>query len=611
MSLFKRGCLVGVASLLIGGGLALSAPQITAAGGPTKCYEQVNQYTYQRETFRTEYKYVKETRERSRQNKNKPWGPWSAWTVWNNGSTTRWEGPGFSEEGDHDGNPNDDQTSYDRDYRYVSTGETRQVSTGFETTGWLTGPPAGSGWVQSGQQTVNGNQIPCSPKPEDKTEYTNWVDGGFECGATTVTQTRTKKVTTYALVNYQWVGSSNQSTESQTRALTATEIQSCKPDDKQPTYTEWTDGTWECGDTTVTQTRTRTDYTWTNTGGSTWVEKATETTETQTRALTATEIESCKPDDKQPTYTEWTDGTWECGDTTVTQTRTRTDYTWTNTGGSTWVENATETTESQTRPLTDAEITSCKPDDKQPTYTEWTDSRWDCGAATVTQTRTRTDYTWTNTGGSTWVEKATETTESQTRPLTDAEVTSCKPDDKQPTYTEWTDGTWECGDTTVTQTRTRTDYTWTSTGGSTWEQTATETTETQTRPLTETELVKVQPADQGTQGRPAGRRHARVRCHDDPGRGDHHDVLVHLQPADQRVGRGERNGRHPRDPRSRPGRAVPLPAHRVHTAHRGAGLWSRQRRRHRPRRHRGHRLRGQRMGRQPSHDHGELDVRRQ
>ena len=129
-----------------------------------------------------------------------------------------------------------------------------------------------------------------------------------------------------------------------------------------------------------------------------------------------------------------------------------------NTGGSTWEQTSTQTVESRTRPLTAAEIQSCKPGDRQPSYTEWVDGQWECGDASVTQTRTRTDYAWVNTGGSTWEQTSTQTVESRTRPLTAAEIQSCKPGDRQPSYTEWVDGQWECGDTEVTQTRTRTDY---------------------------------------------------------------------------------------------------------------------------------------------------------
>ena len=64
------------------------------------------------------------------------------------------------ESGDHDGQ-NDNNSTYDRDYQYVPNGVTEQVADGYEDSGWVTAPPAGEGWVQIDQQTVNGNEIPC------------------------------------------------------------------------------------------------------------------------------------------------------------------------------------------------------------------------------------------------------------------------------------------------------------------------------------------------------------------------------------------------------------------------------------------------------------------
>ena len=93
-------------------------------------------------------------------------------------------------------------------------------------------------------------------KPADKVEYTDWQDQVWVCGDTSVTQTRTKTVTTYVLENGEWVpGEPVVTTETQTRPLTGDEIQSCKPADKVQ-QSPWVDGTWKCGDTSVTQTRT-------------------------------------------------------------------------------------------------------------------------------------------------------------------------------------------------------------------------------------------------------------------------------------------------------------------------------------------------------------------
>ena len=149
--------------------VALIAPVATSAhqaapstgGGSSKCYEQIQQYKYERAKFSTEYQYQKQTHERTRAKKSDPWGPWSAWTWWSPASY-QWSTSSVAvlESGDHDGQ-NDNNSTYDRDYQYVQNGVTRQVANGKEYTGWLTAPPAGDGWVQIAQRTVNGDRIPC------------------------------------------------------------------------------------------------------------------------------------------------------------------------------------------------------------------------------------------------------------------------------------------------------------------------------------------------------------------------------------------------------------------------------------------------------------------
>jgi hypothetical protein len=142
-------------------------------------------------------------------------------------------------------------------------------------------------------------------------------------------------------------------------------------------YSEWQDGQWECGDTTVTQTRTVTTTPHKAVfRNEEWVivddtENISTSTETQTRPLTQSELESCEPVTPEPpavpepkvTYTDWQDGTWECGDTEVTQTRTKSTTTYEAVlKGKEWtiVEHTSTATESQTRPLTEAELKSCE-----------------------------------------------------------------------------------------------------------------------------------------------------------------------------------------------------------------------------------------------------------
>lgn len=68
----------------------------------------------------------------------------------------------------------------------------------------------------------------------------------------------------------------------------------CAPPDKV-TYTEWKDGTWACGDTTVTQTRTVTtaSYTWDPESKQWVVRTSSAIIETRVRNLTQQEIGTC------------------------------------------------------------------------------------------------------------------------------------------------------------------------------------------------------------------------------------------------------------------------------------------------------------------------------
>ncbi|MFZ1324102.1 MAG: SdrD B-like domain-containing protein [Candidatus Saccharimonadales bacterium] len=148
------------------------------------------------------------------------------------------------------------------------------------------------------QGVENGRRIPC-PKPADKVEYTEWEDGEPNCESKSVTPARTKTVTPYVLAQdgFTWIpGTPVVTTESGTpRTLTSDELKDCTqmPEDKI-TYGEWVDGEWECGDKTVTQTRTKTvtPHKW---DGQAWVEdtaNATTTKDTTTQKRDLTKEES-------------------------------------------------------------------------------------------------------------------------------------------------------------------------------------------------------------------------------------------------------------------------------------------------------------------------------
>lgn len=144
--------------------------------------------------------------------------------------------------------------------------------------------------------------------PDPTIEYTDWVDGSWECGDTKVVQTRTKTVTPYkaVLTDGQWAAVEDTDnisviTEMQERNLTDHEIESCKPElpDPKVEYTSWADQQWKCDDTEVVQTRTKTvtPYRAVLTDGQ-WAivedgANVTVTTETQSRDLTEAEIENC------------------------------------------------------------------------------------------------------------------------------------------------------------------------------------------------------------------------------------------------------------------------------------------------------------------------------
>jgi hypothetical protein len=138
--------------------------------------------------------------------------------------------------------------------------------------------------------------------------------------------------------------------------------QSCPPAPKV-TYSDWSYGIANCTTLKATQTRikTVTPYVW-STWLHTWVldyAHTTITTETQQRDLTSAELMFCTPKPKDTvTHSDWTDGTFQCGNTTVDRTRetTTTKYTW---NGSAWVANVTTKTEHKSRPATTEEQMSC------------------------------------------------------------------------------------------------------------------------------------------------------------------------------------------------------------------------------------------------------------
>jgi len=76
------------------------------------------------------------------------------------------------------------------------------------------------------------------PLPETKVTYTDWEDGDYACGDTTVTQTRTKETTTYSYTaDFQVTSTVTDEQQTQTRDLTADEILALNCPTQTPTPT--------------------------------------------------------------------------------------------------------------------------------------------------------------------------------------------------------------------------------------------------------------------------------------------------------------------------------------------------------------------------------------
>jgi LPXTG-motif cell wall-anchored protein len=350
--------------------VAASAQQSVTGGGDNKCFEQVQQYRYKREKLVTEYQYQKQTHERSRANKHADWGPWSEWSWWSP-SSYQWsatqvdvlEGPA----------PHGQQTDkYQREYRYVQNGTTRQVSNGWETTDWLTAPPEGEGWVQFDQRTANGQEIPCDNVETKKVTL---------CHATSSESNPYEKITVsvaaflnaghishggdiYAAFSYVKHGQTiNVPASGDTSLLQYEECQRPKPQkpDFPPEVVEvYTDCTTGAG--FVTGTRSTTSFKAVfNTSTWTWdkVQDGEPVVEQISRPLTDAEQNACRPS-KDPNVVREDVGTPECGDTTIKVKVTTTTYSFTyDAQTKTWVKHTSTDVTYETRDLKAEEQVPC------------------------------------------------------------------------------------------------------------------------------------------------------------------------------------------------------------------------------------------------------------
>lgn len=350
-------------------------------------------------TEKFEYKYVKETRSRFAYKHQGQWGygDWSAWTVWDGGSTTRWENASFSQEGDHDGNPDNDPSRWteDRDYRYVQTGQTRSYNpkqytnwSGSGSTAWGTGanPPAdtsttryvnkqtntvvdpptitteffggpdnwvttnpGAPWVQYDERSSTGQrEVPCR-----KIEICHRDQGKPGWKVIEINENALD-----AHLEHQWG-----------EDIYPVPAEGC-PRPEKPSYpplVEVTDGLCEvAGQTKITVTTTTTNYKAVfNDSQQVWAWEKVQDGDpvvvvTERDLSEKDDLTDCTPvrEDKVTT----SEGTPECGDTTVGVTTTITSYSYTYERGE-WIESeSTIISLPVPRPLTEAEAAELEED---------------------------------------------------------------------------------------------------------------------------------------------------------------------------------------------------------------------------------------------------------
>ena len=141
---------------------------------------------------------------------------------------------------------------------------------------------------------------------------------------------------------------------------------------------EWEFSAFDCETRTITETRTvtTTPYVVVNNVNVLDTENATSVTETQTRLMSEDELDELCPIAEEPDATvvvgDWVIGTYECGDVTVEETRTVTTTPFVLVDREWVAGESAETTETQTRSLTDAEIAALEceegPDFEFPTF---------------------------------------------------------------------------------------------------------------------------------------------------------------------------------------------------------------------------------------------------
>lgn len=415
MSLTKRARLVVATAIVALVGFS-SAPQITSAHHPDggnsnsgDCYAQITEYKYKRPATKAEYEYVKQVAGRYK-HKTGGWHSFD-WSIWP-GNSTQWSTSNVSvlQSGAHNDtwkvvHDGHEDTYQSQQYRYVPTGDSRQVPNGHEFTGWLTAPPTEDGWVQYQQRTVNGDEVPCDDGETKKVTL---------CHATSSEDNPYTQITVsvnaflnsghidhdgdiYAAFSYVKHGQTiNVPANGDTSLLQYDNCQRPKP--TKPTYEpEVVEGYGDCatGDGVISGTRTTTNYKAVfNTTTWQWdkVQNGDPIVETISRPLTEAEQEACRPT-RQPTVVREDVGQPECGATTIQVKVTTTTYSYVyDADTTTWTEVAAQPVITyETRDLTADEQSPCAP-------IEWAapSSAPECGAdndaVTVPDDTTDVDY---------------------------------------------------------------------------------------------------------------------------------------------------------------------------------------------------------------------------
>ncbi|HET8616990.1 MAG TPA: LPXTG cell wall anchor domain-containing protein [Actinomycetales bacterium] len=122
-----------------------------------------------------------------------------------------------------------------------------------------------------GEWQVTSETVPVQPgecgpgeQPQPLKKWSKWQDDAWPCNATETTQTRTRTVTPYVLVDGQWVlGTPEVTQQTRTRQLTPDEITKCPvPEKPQPVVVQSDKAAVDCSvhQRSVTTTTTTTDW---------------------------------------------------------------------------------------------------------------------------------------------------------------------------------------------------------------------------------------------------------------------------------------------------------------------------------------------------------------